>query len=164
MSDTLEVDPIGESIEWMRQQIANLEAAIEGLEKVRSMVNYPGNAKKRQEAEVSFGHDAFFGMKASDAAEKYLSARKKTASPKTIADALQEGGWKTASKNVPENIRTILNRNPTFVVINGEFGLAEWYPGRKSGIKPRLATARQAATEETAEEVVRAPGGNVEPS
>jgi hypothetical protein len=148
MSDSQEVDPIGESIELMRQQIAKLEAAIEGLEAVRSMVNYPGNSKKRQEAEVSFGHDAFFGMKASDAAEKYLNARKKTASPKTIADALQEGGWMTASKNVPENIRTILNRNPTFVVINGEFGLAEWYPGRKSANKRQRANVALSSSED----------------
>ena len=37
MSDLQEVDPIGESIELMRAQIAKLEAAIEGLENVRSM-------------------------------------------------------------------------------------------------------------------------------
>ena len=41
-----------------------------------------------------------------------------------------------------------LNRNPTFVVINGEFGLAEWYPGRKAGNKRQRANAAPVSSED----------------
>jgi hypothetical protein len=49
-----------------------------------------------------------------------------------LAEALQAGGWKTASKNVTETLRVTLGRHPDFVKINAEFGLAEWYPGRRT--------------------------------
>jgi hypothetical protein len=77
-------------------------------------------------------HEVFFNMTAADAAKKYLAATKKTALISTLSDALVYGGWKTSAKNIPENLRTILSRHPDFVRINGEFGLAEWYPGRKA--------------------------------
>jgi hypothetical protein len=137
MTDQLDNDPIAASIVMMRTQIAKLEAAIQTLEDVRSLILPGSSPSARNGGEVNFSHDSFFGMTAADAARKYLSAIKKTANPKVISDALVAGGWKTASKNVPENVRTILNRNSAFVVINGEFGLAEWYPGRKAVNKQR---------------------------
>jgi hypothetical protein len=80
-------------------------------------------------------------MTAGDAAKKYLGAIKKTATVNAIGDALIAGGWKTASRNISENLRTILSRHPDFVKINGEFGLAEWYPGRRSSMPRRQGTA-----------------------
>jgi len=151
VSDPLENDPIAASIALMHAQIDKLQAAIETLESVRSLVQPGSSPLSRNGAETTFGHDAFFGMTAADAARKYLAAIKKTASPKAIADALQAGEWKTASKNVPENIRTILNRNTSFVVINGEFGLAGWYPGRKSGTKSKRSSSAEADTMDESE-------------
>jgi hypothetical protein len=137
MADGTEIDHIGASIALMEAQIAKLRNAIETLESVRPIMGQAPSASSARGAatDASFGHDAFFGMTAAEAAKRYLNATKKTASSKTISDALIAGGWKTSSKNVPENVRTILNRHAAFVVINGEFGLAEWYPGRKS--KPK---------------------------
>lgn len=141
MSDGTDFDPIGASIALMQAQIAKLQGAIETLEGVRSLLGGPVSSigTARNGAETSFGHDAFFGMTASEAAKKYLAATKKTATAKAIAEAMVAGGWKSSSKNIPENVRTILARNPAFVVINGEFGLAEWYPGRKVAAKSKTA-------------------------
>lgn len=151
MSDGTGVDPIAASIALMEAQIAKLRGAIETLEGVRSLVGSTGVAgTPRNGAEASFGHDAFFGMSAADAAKKYLSAAKKTAPVKIIADALIAGGWKTAAKNIPENLRTILGRTPAFVLINGQFGLAEWYPGRKSPRRQGTADELASAGEEVA--------------
>jgi len=163
VSELVENDPLAASVALMRAQIAKLEAAIETLESVRGLVQ-PGTAPlSRNGGDVSFSHDAFFGMKAADAAKKFLGALKKTASPKTIADALVEGGWKTSSRNVAENVRTILNRNPTFVVINGEFGLAEWYPGRKASALRSRSVTRSAGNEDGDSEIpVQEPGVHVD--
>lgn len=140
MSDDTEVDAIGAAIAAVEAQIAKLQAAIETLRGIGPLMGQAVSVGASRNGAEAFGHDAFFGMTAGDAAKKYLSAVKKTATSKTIADALLAGGWKSASKNVPENVRTILNRHAGFVVINGEFGLTEWYPGRKSGPKPRPST------------------------
>jgi hypothetical protein len=154
MTNGSELDPITASIALMEAQIAKWQAALDALREVQTMRGQTSSAGSfaRSGADPNFGHDAFFGMTAAEAGKKYLSAIKKTATPKTIADALQAGGWKTASKNVPENVRTILNRNSAFVVINGEFGLSEWYPGRKSATKSRAATATSSSEEESTED------------
>jgi hypothetical protein len=140
MSDPVEVDPIELAIAAVEAQIEKLQNAREtllGLRGITAGAFAPANASRQPSAEATFGHDAFFGMTVGDATKKYLNARKRTAPTKVIADALVAGGWKTASKNVSENIRAILSRNDDFVKINGEFGLAEWYPGRKATTKPR---------------------------
>jgi hypothetical protein len=89
---------------------------------------------------VSFPNDAFFGMTVADATKKYLAAIKKTASVATISEALVAGGWKTSAKNIPENVRALVSRTPGIVRVNGEFGLAEWYPGRKTPLKRPIVT------------------------
>jgi hypothetical protein len=89
----------------------------------------------QQNGPVTFSNDAFFGMTISDAARKYLTAIKRTATARAVADALLAGGFKSAAKVFLESVRSILSRNPNFVLVNGEFGLAEWYPGRKTGSK-----------------------------
>lgn len=167
MSENPENDPIAASIALMQAQIAKLQSAIETLEGVRPLIAtsaVPGFI--RNGADVSFSHDTFFGMKAADAAKLYLSKVKKTTPPKAIADALIEGGWKTSSQNPAENIRTILNRNSAFVVIKGEFGLAEWYPGRKAAaIRPRPVTRSTdslGAEENDPEAPMQEPSLNVE--
>jgi hypothetical protein len=136
----------------MRAQIARLEAAIETIESVRGLVQPGAALPSRNGGDASFSHDAFFGMKAADAARLYLSKVKKTTSPKVIAEALIEGGWKTSSQNPAENMRTILNRNATFVVINGEFGLAEWYPGRKTAGRRRGTNVTSISEESSSSE------------
>ena len=62
-----------------------------------------------------------------------------------VADALIAGGFKTAAKNFVETVRSILSHNPSFAFMNGEFGLAEWYPGRKPGAKKRVIEAEEYA-------------------
>ena len=72
-----------------------------------------------------------------------------------IADALVAGGFKTSAKNFMETVRSIVSRNPSFAFVNGEFGLAEWYPGRKGPVKkPAAIEQSDAGTgEPTTEEV-----------
>jgi hypothetical protein len=135
MSDTVDIyEPV---IADLRSRIATLQAMLDNLESLRSGVS-PVALKLGLQARgtgITFDNDAFFQMTAGDATKKYLSAMKKTATIAAISDALLSGGWKTSSKNVGENLRAILSRHPDFVKINGEFGLAEWYPGRKAGPK-----------------------------
>ena len=127
----------------LEAKIASLQMTVDNLKNVRGMTSAltavsaikPGPV--RQEGTSNFGHDAFFGMTIPDAAKKYLAAAKKTVSIPTLVDALLAGGLKSASTNMRENVRSALGRNPEFVRINGEFGLADWYPGKKTQLKKR---------------------------
>lgn len=136
MSDGTAVDIYEPVIVDLKSRIATLQAMLDNLENLRTgtPLQTTGNTGglRISATAVNFGHDAFFNMTAADAAKKYLSATKKTASINVLSDALVAGGWKTSAKNIPENLRAILSRHPDFVRINGEFGLAEWYPGRKT--------------------------------
>ena len=166
MADASNVDPYEAVIADLEQRIAAMQATIDNLKNVRSALGVSTTSTTtatRPASSTIFSHDSFFGMTVGDAAKKYLAAIKKTASATVIAEALEAGGWKTASKVPGDTIRAILSRHEDFVKVNGEFGLTEWYPGRKSAIRSRPVTARQASTAETAEEVVRAPGGDEEP-
>ena len=141
-----EFDPYEAVIADLESKIAAMQATIENLRNLRGMIGaVTASTPAKTGGAPTFAHDAFFQMTASDAAKKFLSALKKTAPANVIADALTAGGWKSASKNVTENIRTILSRNDDFVKINGEFGLAEWYPGRKAATKKRVGGPESAA-------------------
>jgi hypothetical protein len=116
--------------------------------------NRPSSAPSQQSggSNVSFANDAFFGMTVADATKKYLAAIKKTASVAMISEALVAGGWKTSAKNIPENVRALVSRTPGIVRINGEFGLAEWYPGRKTPLK-RVPVVTSATSEDSMDAV-----------
>ncbi len=157
-NEILGIDPIDVAIAAIDEQIEKLISARETLEGIRGKAgtkNSTGAA--RPTSSTIFSHDSFFGMTVGDAAKKYLAAIKKTAPAPAIAAALLAGGWKTASKNEGDTIRAILSRHEGFVKINGEFGLSEWYPGRKPGLKPRPIT--QAASAETEMVVIEMPNG-----
>lgn len=87
-----------------------------------------------------------------EAAKKYLSAVKKTAAVRTISDALIAGGLKSAARNPVENVRSTLSRMPAFVLINGEFGLSEWYPGRKTPQKKSSTQANDTTEGDSSEQ------------
>lgn len=143
-----EFDPYEAVIVDLESKIAALRATIENLQSVRSLVSQlpaTGTGNSHPSGAGAFSHDAFFGMTVAEAAKKYLSAIKRTASSNVIGEALLAGGWKTSAKNIPETVRSILGRQPEFVRINGEFGLAEWYPGRK--VKQRRSSSADSEVE-----------------
>jgi hypothetical protein len=94
--------------------------------------------------------DAFFAMKAPEAIKRFLSMSKAPKSPKEIADGLVAGGYQHTSKDLPNTLRTALRRmldEDEVVQVGGDWGLAEWYPGRriKKG-KPGNGDAEGTAT------------------
>jgi hypothetical protein len=147
------VDIYGPVIADLELRIAALQATLDSLRSLAgggapiAPASGNGSGLRVSGTAVSFSHDSFFNLTAAEAAKKYLAAIKKTASVNIISDVLLAGGWKTSSKNVPDLLRTILGRHVDFVRINGEFGLAEWYPGRK-GDKKRQGTVVAASVEE----------------
>lgn len=79
--------------------------------------------------------DTFFAMKAPDAIKRFLSMAKGPKSPKEIADGLEAGGYQSTSKDLANTLRTALRRmaddDEVVQVNNGDWGLSEWYPGRR---------------------------------
>ena len=153
MADGTQIDIYEAVILDLESKISTLQATVENLRNIRSIVSQiaqspmavPG--QRAAQSVADFGHDAFFGMTVGEAAKKYLKAVKKTVSIPVLVDALLAGGLKSASSNMRENVRSILGRHPDFVRINGEFGLAEWYSGRKA------ATRRKTAERDSSDEV-----------
>lgn len=142
------------SIDHYAAVIADLEtrrdqliATIESLRQVQAMRSgspmppppiggVSTSARPSIQADAEFASDAFFGKSIPEAAKQFLSAVKRPKSNGEVCAALQAGGLTSASKNFGENVRSILTRNSEFVKVNGEWGLAEWYPGYR-GKKPR---------------------------
>jgi len=129
-------------IEWLELR-RNVGGGVQALGSVPSPTQQNGVA--------AFSNDSFFGMTIGESAKKYLNATKKTATARAIAEALVAGGFKTTAKNFIENVRSILSRSPLFVLVNGQFGLAEWYPGRKTPPKRVGAATQEEADELTPE-------------
>jgi hypothetical protein len=142
----------------MKAQIEECQRVIVTLEMMQAkgtgVAASAGKSTAAQSA-TSFSNDSFFGMTIADGAKKYLTAVKKTAPAKIVADALVAGGFKTSAKNFVETVRSILSRNPSFAFINGEFGLAEWYPGRKVTKRPGAVVPVSAEEEEPDYESMR---------
>jgi len=143
----------------MKAQIEECQRVIVTLEMMRSKGAISGAvsaAPTSTTQSASFSNDSFFGMTIAEAAKKFLTATRKTATAKIIADALVAGGFKTSAKNFVETVRSIVSRHQYFAFVNGEFGLSEWYPGRKAGSKKSAAGANadvEVDAEPTAEEV-----------
>jgi hypothetical protein len=92
--------------------------------------------------------DTFFGLSASDGAKKYLKMVKRPTSLAVICRALQEGGYLTTAKNFYSNLYTTLARSDDFVQVGKNWGLVEWYPGRRMEPKGKPGNgAASAATE-----------------
>jgi hypothetical protein len=77
-------------------------------------------------------------MTVPDAAEKFLALAKKTVPTSAMAESLLKGGLKSAAKNFPSMLNTVLTRDGRFVKVNREWGLDSWYPGmRKNAVRKR---------------------------
>jgi hypothetical protein len=92
-------------------------------------------------------HDAFFGMTVAEATKKYLALTKQTKSTSEIATALEAGGLKHSSKSFGTTIRAILGPREEFTRVNGDWALAEWYPGKGRGRKPKVQAHKSSVQE-----------------
>ena len=142
--------PYDAAIADVEARIRSMQMALETLRQLRASAlgepaPAPGTVSRPPEAEVQ--HDTFFGMTIADAAKKYLTMMKVTKSNSDIAAALEQGGLKHSSKDFPSNVRSIIGHREDFLrVPNGDWGLAEWYPGQGRGRKPKAAkSARRKA-------------------
>ncbi len=141
----------------MKAQIEECQRVIVTLEMMRSKgasaAPASGGVSTSTPQGAPFSKDAFFGMTIAESSKKFLTVTKKTATAKTIADALVAGGFKTSAKNFVETVRSIVSRHQYFAFVNGEFGLADWYPGRKANPKKSVAGGAQPDNEPTPEDV-----------
>lgn len=98
--------------------------------------------------------DAFFQMPVPDAIRKYLRLVKRPRSVRDITDALEKGGITHTSKAFVNNVSTALFRNANkengFVKVKSEWGLMEWYPGRKI-VKGAAGKSDSVGTDEEAQ-------------
>ena len=83
--------------------------------------------------------DAFFRMNVPDAITAYLNIVKGPRSAKDITEALKQGGLITRAKDLYQTVFPTLTRMEKKGQIaklnNGDWGLAEWYRGRRSAVE-----------------------------
>jgi hypothetical protein len=146
----------------MSQELSHIDAAIADLEAWRERIEAaiqtlrqfaqgsggvpsspppPGSGRPAHKAELA--HDTFFQMTIPDAAEKYLGIVKCTKPNPELSEALLKGGLKSSAKMFGETVRAVLSRDERFVKVNGEWGLASWYPAMR---KDRKAKTPEPAT------------------
>lgn len=130
MPDIVEVDAYATVIADLEEKIEKMRSTVEQLKSLRGLG--ASNSAVSTQGVPSFGHDSFFNMSVAEGAKKFLALTKKTATASEITDALLKGGWKTTSKNAVETLRVTLGRDADFAKVNGQFGLSEWYPGRRA--------------------------------
>src|SRR5436853_1374211 len=135
------------------QTLSSYEAALQDLETERDELNLLIEALKKRIAnaggritqsmratnEKDIAADTFFNMTIADAAHKYLEIVKQTRSTSEIAQALERGGLKHASKDFNTTIRSTLGLKGDFIRVNNLWGLTEWYPGARREKKEKAA-------------------------
>jgi hypothetical protein len=132
--------PYDTAIQDVESQIADLRRTLETLltlKERREGASGASSSPRTGGGSELISHDTFFGMTISEAAQKYLSMTKATKSTADIAVALEQGGLKHSSKDFAANVRSIIGqKTDEFVrVPNGDWGLADWYPGLGRGRK-----------------------------
>ena len=163
-----ETSPYDAVIADLETKCLQISGVIEALKQLRTMgvpaIPSLTQVPVRNASGSEIPHDAFFQMTIPDAAKKYLTLVKRTKPMADIIEALMRGGLKSSSKNVTNTIRSILSREGSFVRVNGEWGLAEWYPAirrdsRKtkvqSGVKEDAAIEAEAPAEATGEKTAQ---------
>ena len=119
--------------------LADLRAKRDQLDSAIKAIEAIVGAQAKSAPALTLGDipsDAFFGMSVIDAAVKYLRMTKKPATPTEIAEAIEMGGFTHQSKNLSNTIYTTLDRASTrddvITKVGRRWGLAEWYPGRRT--------------------------------
>ncbi len=133
-----ETNHIDAAIADLEGWVERIATAIETLKMFRAgggalPAGVPLSPTTRPAASGEIRHDTFFQMTVPDAAEKFLALAKKTIPTSTMAEGLLKGGLKSAAKNFPSMLNTVLSRDSRFVRVNREWGLDTWYPGMRKG-------------------------------
>lgn len=149
--DTRAKQHLAATLAYYEERRKELDAMISALRRELGVANGKvGKAVENAMEVASIGHqeemeiqsDTFFQMKIPEAARKYLAMVKQTQTVSQIADTLHQGGLKHTSTNFAATVSSILSRdgrreNGTFVnVARGQWGLREWYKGRKKNQIP----------------------------
>jgi hypothetical protein len=138
MAADVSATPYDAAVDEVGAKIQGLQSALDTLLRLQADHRGPNPSARAASGDAEVSHDTFFGMTIGDAAHKYLGMVKVTKSNTEIAKALEQGGLKHSSKSFTTTVRSILGARADFLrVPNGDWGLAEWYPGMGRGKKPK---------------------------
>lgn len=118
-----EIDGEMETLTGKRSAIQNIVAGMEQLQQI--------NSRPGPEATPALTEKTFAGMELVQAAVKYLSIVGKSQTNKQILEGLTKGGYKTASANPVDTVRSVLKRaseRPGTFIVQDDAGwaLKEW--------------------------------------
>jgi len=130
-------------LEALLEDRANLDKLIEWVQTKRGRsesealtLALPGLKQGEVLRSTRLRPDAFFRMKVPDAIRAYLGIAKRPRTAKEITAGLEQGGLTHQAKNLYATVYPTLLRmektNEVARVGKGEWGLSEWYKGRKT--------------------------------
>ena len=103
-----------------------------------SLPNSVGESSEPRRFPRLLASDAFFRMKVPQAIKAYLNIVKRPRSAKEITQGLKDGGFATRARNLYATVFPTLLRMEKAEEIErvgkGEWGLSEWYKGRKGDL------------------------------
>lgn len=130
-----EVD-YGAVLEDLEKKKVALENAIAGIKQILGQPQIGENTPIRSPGSTDIQSDAYSQMSMPDAIRKYLKTAKKPQSAKSITEALKSGGLTSMAQSLSNNVYAVLRRmekeTGDIVRVKKEWGLAEWYGGRKT--------------------------------
>ncbi len=112
-------------------------AGVEGAESVASATGATQlSAQRKPELPTKIEFDTFFSLNIPEAIKKFLAMMKRPQTVSAITEALRTGGLSTTAEDLMGTITATLTRmrrttGEVVPVRRGEWGLKEWYPGRK---------------------------------
>lgn len=133
-----EQENIGKLIVWVEGRMAQQDGSVEAV--LTPAPKQPASGPMRF---PRLAADSFFRMSVPQAIKSLLNIAKRPRTAKDITDGLKKGGLTSQAKNLYGTVYPTLLRmekaGDVVRVSNGEWGLAEWYPGARKTIQEEKA-------------------------
>ncbi len=142
MNETVDYDKVLAELMEERENLDNMIAWVQkrlGRNDVgASLPNSAGESSEPRRFPRLLPSHAFFRMKVPQAIRAYLNFVKRPRSAKEITQGLKDGGFASRAKNLYATVFPSLLRMEKTEEIErvgkGEWGLSEWYKGRKGDV------------------------------
>jgi hypothetical protein len=132
-TDVINYEAVLADLEARRAQLDSAIAAIKAIMGQAGVMAASSSTAQRITDFSEIASDTFFGLGIAAGTKKLLEMMKRKLSTKEIMEGLRQGGLEPSKYR---NVYAILNQRETgkgdIINVNGDWGLAEWYPGRKA--------------------------------
>lgn len=151
-TDVINYEAVLADLEARRAQLDSAIAAIKAIMGQAGVMAASASPSQRITDFSEIPSDAFFGLGIAAGTRKLLDMMKRKMPTKEIMRGLTAGGLEPSKYR---NVYAILTQRESnkgdIINVNGDWGLAEWYPGRRARKKGEAQNNTQQTEEQTEE-------------